>query len=58
MTSMISDFSSVLLDIRDSNILYPKPIDRKTVSAAKLIHIIIYLSLLTVALVRPSLIAG
>ena len=58
MTSMISDFSSVLLDIRDSNILYPKPIDRKTVSAAKLIHIIIYLSLLTVALVGPSLIAG
>jgi len=58
MTSMISDFSSVLLDIRDSNILYPKPIDRKTISAAKLIHIIIYLSLLTVALVGPSLIAG
>ena len=55
---MISDFSSVLLDIRDSNILYPKPIDRKTISAAKLIHIIIYLSLLTVALVGPSLIAG
>ena len=46
------------VDIRDSNILYPKPIDRKTVSAVKLIHIIIYLSLLTVALVGPSLIAG
>ena len=58
MTSMISDFSSVLLDIRDSNILYPKPIDKKTISVAKLIHIIIYLSLLTVALVGPSLIAG
>ena len=58
MTTMISDFSSVLLDIRDSNIHYPKPIDRQTISAAKLIHIIIYLSRLTGALVGPSLIAG
>ncbi|MEH7225555.1 hypothetical protein V7112_17235 [Bacillus sp. JJ1566] len=58
MTSMISDFSSVLLDIRDSNILYSKPIDRKTISAAKLTHIVIYLSLLTIALAGPSIIAG
>lgn len=57
-TSMISDFSSVLLDIRDSNILYPKPIDRKTISAAKLTHIVIYLSLMTIALAGPPLIAG
>ncbi|RFB15324.1 hypothetical protein DZB84_13045 [Bacillus sp. HNG] len=58
MTSMISDFSSVLLDIRDRNILYPKPIDRKTISAAKLTHIVIYLSLMTIALTGPSIVAG
>lgn len=58
MTTMISDFSSVLLDIRDRNILYPKPIDRKTISAAKLIHIVIYLSLMTIALAGPMLLAG
>ncbi|MEH7235619.1 hypothetical protein [Bacillus sp. JJ1562] len=58
MTSMISDFSSVLLDIRDRNILYPKPIDRKTISAAKITHIVIYLSLMTMAMAGPSIIVG
>ena len=47
MTSMISDFSAVLLDIRDRNILHPKPISGKTLNAAKLTHIMIYMILLT-----------
>lgn len=58
MTSMISDFSSVLLDIRDRNILYPKPVDRRTISMAKIIHIMIYLTFLTIALVGIPLIVG
>ncbi|MDP5277108.1 hypothetical protein [Chengkuizengella axinellae] len=58
MTSMISDFSSVLLDIRDRNILFPKPVDRRTISTAKIVHIIIYISWLTIALVGVPLIVG
>lgn len=58
MTSMISDFSSVLLDIRDRNILFPKPVDRKTISIAKMIHVVIYLSFLTIALVTIPLVVG
>lgn len=58
MTSMISDFSSVLLDIRDRNILFPKPVNRRTISTAKMVHIIIYLFFLTIALVGIPLIAG
>ncbi|QCR31111.1 hypothetical protein [Lysinibacillus sp. SGAir0095] len=58
MTSLISDFSSVLLDIRDRTILYPKPVDRRTISMAKLMHVIIYLSYLTIALVGIPLIVG
>jgi hypothetical protein len=58
MTSMISDFSSVLLDIRDRNILFPKPVNRKTISTAKLVHVAIYLSFLTIALVSIPLIVG
>jgi ABC-2 type transport system permease protein len=58
MSSMISDFSSVLLDIRDRNILFPKPVDRRTISTAKMVHIVIYLSFLTVALVGVPLIVG
>ncbi len=47
MTSMISDFSQVLLDIRDKNILNTKPIDKRTVNAAKLVHVGIYMFILT-----------
>ncbi len=58
MTSMISDFSTVLLDIRDRVILQTKPIDYRTVGLARAIHITIYLILLTTSLAGPSLIAG
>ncbi|RLQ93847.1 hypothetical protein [Falsibacillus albus] len=56
MTSMISDFSSVLLDIRDKNILHTKPIDKATLSAARSIHICIYLFFLTAAVTGIPLI--
>ncbi|WP_382398304.1 hypothetical protein [Lentibacillus salinarum] len=47
MTSMISDFTSVLLDVRDKNIIGTKPVSKKTISAAKMVHVSIYMSLLT-----------
>ncbi|MBD1379778.1 hypothetical protein IC621_05995 [Bacillus sp. IB182487] len=47
MTSMISDFSTVLLDIRDKMILQTKPLGKRTVNAARIIHITIYMSFLT-----------
>lgn len=43
MTSMISDFSSVLLDLRDKNILNTKPIGNRTISTAKALHVMIYM---------------
>ncbi|MFB1082521.1 hypothetical protein [Jeotgalibacillus sp. JSM ZJ347] len=49
MTSMISDFSSVLLDVRDRNMMMPKPVDQRTFSTAKMLHITLYMSLLTIA---------
>lgn len=58
MTTMISDFSSVLLDIDDKNILLPRPIDAKTLSAAKLIHIVVYLFSITLAITAGALIIG
>ncbi|QBP40175.1 hypothetical protein E2636_02975 [Paenisporosarcina antarctica] len=51
MTSMISDFSSVLLDLKDKDILNTKPVSKRTISTAKTLHVMIYMSLLTVALV-------
>ena len=58
MTSLISDFSSVLLDIRDKNIIGTKPIDPKSLRLAKTIHISIYMFYLTAALVGPALLVS
>ncbi|MFZ7944636.1 MULTISPECIES: hypothetical protein [Bacillaceae] len=58
MTSMISDFSNVLLDVRDKGILLTKPVDKKTLNMAKTIHICIYLVLLTAALTAIPLVIG
>ncbi|MDE4084499.1 hypothetical protein PO902_05490 [Planococcus maritimus] len=44
MTSMISDFSVVLLDIRDKNIIQTKPVNKQTIAAAKIVHIMIYMT--------------
>lgn len=58
MTTMISDFSSVLLDVKDKNILLPKPIDSRTINAAKATHIFIYMSTITMVIAGPSLLVG
>jgi len=55
---MISDFSAVLLDIKEKNILLPRPIDSKTFNAAKTTHICIYLTGLSLSLNVIPLIIG
>ncbi|ANS73774.1 hypothetical protein AWM70_03635 [Paenibacillus yonginensis] len=57
-SSLISDFSSVLLDIRDKTILVSKPVNAKTINLAKMIHILIYLFYITAAVTVPSLLAA
>jgi len=58
MTTMylISDFSFVLLDTKDKNILLTKPINSKSVSMSKVLHILIYMFRLNLFLAGPSLI--
>ncbi len=58
MTSMISDFSSVLLDIRDKAILGTKPVTQRTMNAAKTMHVIIYMFFLTGATVAVPLVVS
>lgn len=50
MTSLIADFSSVLLDVRDRILLAAAPVNDRTLNAAKLVHVCIYMTLLTIAL--------
>lgn len=58
MTSLISDFSSVLLDIRDRSILQTKPVNRRTIAMAKALHIFYYLFVLTGAIAIILLAVG
>ncbi|MGG9964610.1 hypothetical protein [Ferruginibacter sp. SUN106] len=48
--TMITDFSSVLLDTTDNQIILPKPVSSKTLFAARLVHILVYLLQFTIAL--------
>ncbi|HSH36904.1 hypothetical protein, partial [Schnuerera sp.] len=56
--TLVSDFSSVLLDLKDKDIILTKPIEGKTLSAAKTIHIMIYMFSITIAFTGPALIAS
>ena len=58
MSSMVADFSSVLLDVRDRVIISTKPVNRRTMSFARTIHIMIYLFLLTGSLAGAPLLAA
>ncbi|NMO97407.1 hypothetical protein [Paenibacillus lemnae] len=57
-TSLISDFSAVLLDIRDKSLLLSRPVHARTMNMAKVIHILVYMTLVTAALTLPSLLAS
>lgn len=57
-TTMVSDFSSVLLDVRDKTILQTKPVSSKTINTAKIIHILIYMFFITGAFIAIPLVVG
>jgi len=56
--TMVSEFSSLLLDTKDRGILLSKPIAAQTVNAAKITHILINLLTITFVMAGPSLIVG
>jgi hypothetical protein len=48
--TLITDFSSVLLDTADNQVLLPRPVTSKTFFMARLVHILVYLLQFTIAL--------
>lgn len=58
MTILISDFSSVLLDLRDKDIILSKPVDGRTLSVAKTVHIMIYMFFITFSFTGPALLVS
>ncbi len=57
VTILISDFSEVLLDLKDGVIIGTKPVDEKTMNMAKYIHVVTYLTLIALSLSGPGTIA-
>ncbi len=55
--TLITDFSSVLLDTADNQIILPLPVNSKTIFMARLIHILIYIFQFLLALSIISIIA-
>ncbi|MGL5694814.1 MAG: ABC transporter permease, partial [Peptostreptococcaceae bacterium] len=55
LTILISDFSSVILDVDDKDIIGIRGVDLKTLNAAKTTHIFIYILMLSVALAGGGL---
>lgn len=48
-TSFIADFAYVLLDVRDKNLLGITGVSSKTINAAKITNILIYMTKLSLA---------
>jgi len=53
---LISDFTSVLIDVRDNYIILPKPVGDRTFLMGRLLHIFIYLFRLFVPMSLPGII--
>ncbi|MBO3444327.1 hypothetical protein [Clostridium sp. CCUG 7971] len=58
LTTFISDFSAVILDVKDKGILATRGISLKTMNASKVTHIMIYMINISLALSGFSLIAS
>ena len=57
MMTLITDFSSVLLDTADNQIILPRPVSGKTLFVARLLHVSVYLMQFTFSLTLLPLIA-
>lgn len=51
---LIADFTSVLIDVRDSYIILPKPVTDKTFVLSRLLHIFIHVCKIVVPMVLPG----
>lgn len=55
---LVADYSSVLLDTADNQILQPRPVTGRTILAARIAHIAVYLGLLSFSLGLAAFVIG
>jgi len=56
--TLISDFTSVLIDTRDNLIILPKPVSDATFTTGRLLHIAIRIAIIVIPLAAPGCIAA
>ena len=54
--TLISDFTSVLIDVRDNYIILPKPVNDKTFVLARLLHIFVHICKTVLPMALPAFI--
>ena len=54
--ALVSDFTAVLIDTRDNNIILPKPVNDQTIVVARLLHILIHITKLVTPMLLPTFI--
>ncbi|MEZ5016497.1 MAG: hypothetical protein R2800_05540 [Flavipsychrobacter sp.] len=52
--TLITDFSNVLVDTKDKFILFPRPIDDKTITLSRLLYVCIYLFRIVIPMSMPA----
>lgn len=55
-TTLIADFTSVLIDVKDNFVILPKPVNDKTVVVSRMMHIVIHISKIVVPMMLPVLV--
>lgn len=55
-STLISDFTSVLIDVRDNFIILPKPVNDRTFVLARLLHIIVHVCKIILPMAIPGII--
>ena len=56
VSTLISDFTSVLIDVRDNYIIFPKPVSDKTLVLSRLLHIVMHITKIIVPMSLPAII--
>lgn len=54
--TLVSDFTTVLIDVRDQFILLPRPVDDRTIAVSRILHITIYVLRLALLQGLPGII--
>lgn len=52
--TLISDFTNVLIDVKDNYVILPRPVNDRTVVVSRLLHIMIHISRIILPLALPA----